>query len=84
MSGSRDETVRKLREISTDLEADPLSEIKKTLFPGWHPEYEGSREELVKEAAGGILAQNISPDDGTYVSQKAIAALINYIADMME
>jgi hypothetical protein len=39
---------------------------------------------LVKEAAGAILARGISPDEGTYVSQKSLAALIHYIADMLE
>ena len=84
MNGLREETVEKLREISKDLDSDPLSEIKKVLFPGWDEEVENEQELLVKEAAAAILANGISPDEGTRVSQKSLAALIHYIADMME
>jgi hypothetical protein len=84
MNGLRNESVEKLREISNDLDSDPLSEIKKVLFPGWDKEFENEQELLVKEAAEAILANGISPDEGTHVSQKTIAALIYYIADMLE
>lgn len=84
MSGSRDKTVEKLREITGQLENDPLAKFKTTLFPGWDAEVENNQEVLIKEAAGAILAKGISPDNGTEVSQEAIAALIHYIADMME
>ncbi|HEX8196368.1 MAG TPA: hypothetical protein VF571_09285 [Pyrinomonadaceae bacterium] len=83
MNGLKD-NIAALREVSNNLEADPLAEYKNTLFPGWHPEYEGHQEKLVREAARGILADGVSPDNGTHVSQKALSALIHYIADMME
>jgi hypothetical protein len=54
------------------------------LFPGWHEEFEEVREPLIKEAARAILASGVKPDEGTHVSQRALAALIHYIADMME
>jgi hypothetical protein len=31
-----------------------------------------------------ILAEGVSPDEGTYISQKAISVLIHYIADIIE
>jgi hypothetical protein len=76
--------VERLRDVSRRLEAEPQSDAKMILFPGWHEEVEGNRETLVREAASAILAQGIEPDSGTQVSQCAVAALIHYIADMME
>jgi hypothetical protein len=76
--------VERLREVSRRLEADPNADTKTVLFPGWHEEFEGDREELIREAARAILAAGIEPDEGTHVSQKAVAALIHYVADMME
>ena len=84
MNGLRDEAVKYLREISNKLEADPLAEFKQILFSGWDSEIENNQEFLVKEVARAILADGISPDNGTEVSQKALSALIHYIADMME
>ncbi len=84
MNGLRHESVEKLREASNSLDSDSLREIKKVLFPGWDKEVENDQELLIKEAASAILANSVSPDEGTYVSQKAIAALIHYIADMLE
>jgi hypothetical protein len=76
--------VERLREVARRLEADPRADTKTVLFPGWHEEFEEGREPLIKEAASGILAKGIEPDEGTHVSQKAVAALIHYVADMME
>jgi len=76
--------VERLREVSRRLEADPRADTKTVLFPGWHEEFEGEREALIREAASAILAQGIEPDKGTHVPQRAVAALIHYIADMME
>lgn len=73
-----------LRTVSNDLDSNPLAQFKFVLFPGWDKEFEGKQEELVRQAARAILAENISPDNGTYVSQKSISALIHYIADMLE
>lgn len=84
MNGSKDEIVEKLRAISNQLEADPLAQFKFTLFPGWDVEVENNQELLIKEAARAISADGILPDNGTHVSQKALAAIIHYIADMME
>jgi hypothetical protein len=81
---SRTDNVDKLRGIADNLDSDPLSEIKQILFPGWDKEIENDQELLIKEAAGAILANGISRDEGTYISQKSLAALIHYIADMME
>jgi hypothetical protein len=76
--------VERLREVSRRLEADPNTDTKMVLFPGWHEELEGDREALIREAASAILARGIEPDAGTHISQRAVAALIYYIADMME
>lgn len=73
-----------LREVSRRLEADPRADTKTVLFPGWHEEFEGEREGLIKEAASAILARGVEPDEGKHVSQRSVAALIHYIADMME
>lgn len=54
------------------------------VFPGWHTVTEEPAEELVREAAAAILAAGIALDEGIHVSQKAVAALIHYIADMIE
>jgi hypothetical protein len=76
--------VERLREVSRRLKADPNADTKMVLFPGWHEEFEGEREGLIREAARAILAQGLEPDDGTNVSQRSLALLIHYIADMME
>jgi hypothetical protein len=83
-SDRRYNIAERLREVSRRLEADPHSDTNMVLFPGWHKEFEGDREELIREVAKAILAQGIDPDEGTHVQQRAIAALIHYIADMME
>lgn len=76
--------VERLREVSRRLEADPRGDTKTVLFPGWHEEFEGEREALIREAASAILAADIEPDEGTHVSQRSVAALIHYVADMIE
>jgi hypothetical protein len=76
--------VERLREVARRLEAAPNAYTKMILFPGWHEEFEEGREPLIKEAATAILAQGIVPDESTYVSLRSVAALIHYIADMME
>lgn len=84
MNGSKDEIIEKLRTISNQLDADLLAKFKNTYFPGWDFAFDGEQGCLIREAAKGILAKNISKDEGTYVSQKSIAALLHYVADMME
>lgn len=76
--------VQRLRDIANRLEATPDVDSKSILFPGWHADFEGDREQLIREAASAILAAGVEPDEGKYVSQKAMAALLHYIADMME
>jgi hypothetical protein len=76
--------VLRLRDVSNRLTSTPEAENKMVLFPGWHEGYEDDNEPLIKEAAAAILAKKVEPDEGTYVSQRAVAALIHYIADMME
>jgi hypothetical protein len=76
--------VQRLRDIANRLEVAPDIDSKAILFPGWHEDFEGDREQLIREAASAILAAGVEPDEGKYVSQKAVAALLHYIADMME
>jgi hypothetical protein len=76
--------VLRLRDIANRLESELNAETKTVLFPGWHEGYEGEYEPLIREAASAILASALDPDEGTEVSYKAVAALIHYIADMME
>ena len=76
--------VETLRAISTEIDQDILSQFKFVYFPGWDKTIEGSQENLIREAARAILADNISPDNGTFVSRKSLSALIHYVADMLE
>jgi hypothetical protein len=76
--------VQRLRDIANRLTAAPDVDSKAILFPGWHEDFEGDHEQLIREAASAILAAGVEPDKGKYVSQKAVAALLHYIADMME
>lgn len=76
--------VQRLRDIANRLDAAPDADSKAILFPGWHEDFEGDREQLIRQAASAILAAEIEPDEGKYVSQKAVAALLHYVADMME
>lgn len=84
MNDLRTSNVEQLRVVSNNLENDLLSQFRTGLFPGWDSQYDGERGKLIREAARAILAENISPDEGTYVSHKSISALIHYIADMIE
>lgn len=80
----KDDVVSKLREIATRLESTPNADNESVLFPGWHEGYEEESEPLIKEAARAILASGVEPDEGTHVPLKSVAALIHYVADMME
>lgn len=84
MSGLKTDSIEHLRFISDNLSSDILAEFRGTLFPGWDEEFNSEQERLIREAAKGILAYGISKDDGTFVSQRVLAALIHYIADRME
>lgn len=79
-----DSMVERLRDIANRLSAAPNADTETVLFPGWHEGYEEEAEPLIKEAAKAILASGISPDEGTQVSVKSVAALLHYVADMME
>ena len=76
--------VVRLRDVAKRLDADQDADEKTVLFPGWHQGDEETNELLVRAAAKAILAEGIEPDEGTYISKKELAALIQYIADMME
>jgi phage gpG-like protein len=84
MTNSINENVEILRSVSNNIESDVLAKFKFALFPGWHETIEGNDEKHVREAAKAILANNITADEGTYVSRKSLAALIHYVADMLE
>jgi hypothetical protein len=76
--------VLRLRGVARHLEAEQDAEEKTVLFPGWHEGFEEESEPLIRSAARAILAEGVGPDDGTYISKKEMAALLQYIADMME
>ncbi len=78
-----DEFVGKLRSLSNELSFTQNADTKKILFPGWDVE-DGTQALLIQEAAAAILNPGTPPDEGTRVSPKAIAALLHYIADMLE
>ncbi len=78
-----DEFVGKLRDLSKELESAPGADAKTALFPGWDVE-DGEQAILIQEAARAVLNEGVPEDEGTYVSPKAIAALLHYIADMLE
>jgi hypothetical protein len=78
-----DEFVEKLRSLSNELSSTQDADTKKILFPGWDVE-DGAQALLIQEAAEAILNLGTPPDEGTRVSPKAIAALLHYIADMLE
>jgi hypothetical protein len=76
--------VERLRLLSNELEASPGSEARSVLFPGWDDEFRDKPEPHIKETARAILAEGVEPDEGTYVPAKSIAALLHFIADMMD
>jgi hypothetical protein len=76
--------VLKLRDVANRLMSAPEADTQMLLFPGWDEGHEEDNEDMIKEAAAAILARDIEPDEGTYVSQRAVGVLIHYIADMME
>lgn len=78
------DVVEKLRDIAAVLAAIPNADTQTVLFPGWHEGYAEETEPQIKEAAKAILASGIPPDEGTYVALKSVAALLHYVADMME
>jgi len=83
-NSDKDDVVSKLRDIANRLTSKPNADNEAVLFPGWHEGYEEEREPLIKEAAHAILASGIKPDEGKRVPLKSVAALIHYLADMME
>jgi hypothetical protein len=84
MINSINENVEILRSVSNNIDSDVLAKFKFVLFPGWDKNIEDNQEEYVREAAKAILANNITADEGTYVSRKSLSALIHYVADMLE
>lgn len=78
------EIVEKLRGVSNELDGLKFSEMSFAMFPGWHEGFEEANEPGIKEAARAILAEGVSEDEHTLVSYKALAALVHYVADMLE
>jgi hypothetical protein len=76
--------IETLRKVSNDLGSNCLAQFKFVKFPGWDKNWDEEQEKLIRESAKAILAKDVSPDEGIFVSQKSIAALIHYIADMLE
>jgi len=77
------EFVEKLRDLSNELRnADEKG--KSVLFPGWDNEADTEESFLIRRAATAILNPDLSRDEGSRVPPKALAALLHYIADMME
>jgi hypothetical protein len=77
------EFVEKLRDLSNQLRgADEKG--KTILFPGWDAESDTEESFLIRKAATAILNPDLSSDEGSRVPPKALAALLHYIADMME
>lgn len=76
--------VEKLRDTSNELNNQKFAEMSFVVFPGWHKGFEDETEPLIKEAAKAILAEDITEDEHNLISYKALAALIHYIADMLE
>ena len=69
--------VEKLREAAETLEARGGT----VLMPGWDCEDE-ARE--LRSAARAIAGDDVDPDEGVKVSARDLAALVRYIADMLE
>lgn len=78
------EIVEKLRNASDELDQIKFAEMSFAVFPGWHEGFEDAREPDIKEAARAILAEGVTEDEHTLVSYKSLAALIHYVADMIE
>lgn len=78
------EIIEELRKTSDKLDSLKYAEMSFAMFPGWHEGFEDESEPLIKEAARAILAEGISEDEHTLVSYKALAALVHYVADMLE
>lgn len=77
------EFVAKLRDLSNELRNSD-EKGKSVLFPGWDNEADTVESFLIRQAATAILNPDLSRDEGSRVSPKAVAALLHYIADMME
>ena len=54
-----------------------------TFVPALDPEYADERSIAVRTAALAFLAKP-GTDDGVYVSEKALGALLRYIVDILE
>lgn len=77
------EFVAKLRDLSNELRsADEKG--KTVLFPGWDSESDTEESFLIRRAATAILNPDLSRDEGSRIPPKALAAILHYIADMME
>lgn len=80
------ETVAGLRNAATLLGAEEGAERNGILFPAWVLEEEDEGDEgpvLIRDAARAILGAH-GLEGGMHTSKKALAALVHYVADMLE
>lgn len=85
----KSEIVGNLRNVSNQIErhgkiAARNSEMPYVVFPGWHLEFDGESAEDIRKAARAILGEGVTEDEHTLVSYKQLAALVHYVADMLE
>jgi len=71
--------VQKLREAAEALQRTS----GEVLMPGWDEE-EGESPQAIRSAARAIAGDDVDPDEGVKVSARDLAALVRYIADMLE
>jgi hypothetical protein len=77
---TRDEVMDLLRRGAELLEASD----KEVLLPGWDPAHMDEREAGIRTAAGAVLADGLTLDEGTRVSGAHLGYLVRYVADMLE
>ncbi|MDX6695296.1 MAG: hypothetical protein QOF02_2899 [Blastocatellia bacterium] len=78
------EVVQELFGISEKLSNIDDADTRTITFVGWHEGFDDPNAPQVREAAKAILASGLTEDEGTKVPLKSIAALLGYIAAMME
>lgn len=79
-----DEIVEELFELSEKLSNIDEAATRTVTFVGWHEGSDGPNAPSIREAAKAILASGLAEDEGTEVPLKSIAALLGYVAAMME
>jgi hypothetical protein len=84
-SDSREDWINRLRAISLELEDPARTFPENILCPGWDwiEANDCTQGKLIREAAGAIN-NDLPPDEGVWISRKAVAALLHYVADMYD